>query len=117
MDLGGVVDHNYHGEIDLVFNAGSVEGGNVVGGVIGYTQQSGTRLTRSWNSGSVTGTGNTGGVIGAQFSGVTEDVYNLGDVAGSRAGRSLHCCRKVRTPPAGISGLSGASRRMRIIRS
>ena len=80
--VGSLVGWNSGGEINNVYNTGTVNGANYVGGIIGYND--GGKVGTVYNTGSVTGAaGRIGGIAGSNKGGTINNVYNTGTVSGT----------------------------------
>ncbi|WP_455656417.1 filamentous hemagglutinin N-terminal domain-containing protein [Phascolarctobacterium sp.] len=85
-NVGGVIGDNFYGNLNDVYNTGTVTGsGDYVGGVLGHDEDiiTSNPFSNLYNTGTVTGSGNyVGGVIGSS-SNPYSNVYNTGSVSGS----------------------------------
>ena len=84
-NVGGVIGNNNYGDLNDVYNTGTVTGsGDCVGGVLGHDDDLGSNpMHNVYNTGNVTGSGNyVGGVVGSS-SNHYSNVYNTGNVTGS----------------------------------
>ena len=78
--VGGVMGLNQGGTVQYCYNAGTVTGGGVVGGVVGLS--TGT-VQYCYNAGSVTGSNKFVGGVTGNNAGTVQYCYNAGGVTGS----------------------------------
>ena len=87
--VGGIVGYNNNGTVSNCSNSGTVTGGQIVGGIVGYSSGSGSggKVSNCSNSGTVTGTLWAGGIVGyTEFKGDVLNCSNSGTVTGSGVG-------------------------------
>ena len=81
--VGGIAGYSI-GNIINCENRATVNGGSILGGVVGIYSGSGNSITSCANYGVVTGTGNeVGGMVGDFLSGTIQNSTNYGDIKGT----------------------------------
>ena len=81
--VGGIAGYSI-GNIINCENRATVNGGSILGGVVGIYSGSGNSITSCANYGVVTGTGNeVGGMVGDFLSGTIQNSANYGDIKGT----------------------------------
>ena len=81
--VGGIAGYSF-GNIINCENRATVNGGSILGGVVGIYSGSGNSITSCANYGVVTGTGNeVGGMVGDFLSGTIQNSANYGDIKGT----------------------------------
>lgn len=76
---GAVVSSNCSGTVDHCYNAGTVRGTYLVGGVVGYNSEGGI-VSNCYNEGDVIGPWIAGGVVGQSYHSDVINCYNTGNV-------------------------------------
>ncbi|MBE6885572.1 MAG: hypothetical protein E7486_01365 [Ruminococcaceae bacterium] len=79
-NFGGIVGTQFGGRIERCCNAGTVNSGEVAGGIVGGNTGGGATVIQCWNFGALVGGSSAGGIIGAKdiYEVTVEECYNYG---------------------------------------
>jgi filamentous hemagglutinin family protein len=81
--VGGIIGYNDGGKVGTVYNTGSVTGaGHSAGGIIGSNKGNGAVINNAYNTGKITGSDSIGGIAGGNKGGTVSNVYNTGTING-----------------------------------
>ncbi|WP_035214094.1 InlB B-repeat-containing protein [Desulfitobacterium hafniense] len=79
--VGGIVGEGGR-NIENCYNLGEISGGSTVGGIAGKSRTATATIKKSYNQNNVTGSGNNvGGIVGEAEQNI-ENCYNLGEISG-----------------------------------
>ena len=79
--VGGIVGEGGR-NIENCYNLGEISGGSTVGGIAGKSRTATATIRKSYNQNNVTGSGNNvGGIVGEAEQNI-ENCYNLGEISG-----------------------------------
>lgn len=81
--VGGLVGWQGAGSISNSYATGSVGGASDVGGLVGFSDQSGASIATSYASGAVTGSGNRVGGLAGSYLGSIANSYATGSASGA----------------------------------
>ena len=77
--IGGLVGWNFSGTVSTSYATGTVAGGQIVGGLVGYNSGA---VSTSYATGTVSGLGDIGGLVGLNDFGTVSTSYATGAVLG-----------------------------------
>lgn len=84
--VGGFVGTNSQGSITKSYATGNANGNKLIGGFVGYNEDSST-VSKSYAKGdSTASSGSSGGFVGSNYQSTIENVYAIGSVTGSSKG-------------------------------
>lgn len=81
-NVGALVGYGYHIHIENASSSGKVVGGEEVGGLVGYMNDSADTVLKSHSSAEVTGIENVGGLVGQLDYSAIRESYSTGKVTG-----------------------------------
>ena len=78
----GILAGRSYGTVVACYTTGAVQGGDSVGGLVGYQNQNSAVINSSYSTASVSGASYVGGLVGRKFGNVTNS-YSTGRVSGT----------------------------------